>query len=224
LPQRIYGYGKVRDSKENDFVWDNFNRNIFIDRFYVTNRQVNEWRILNGESGKLELDRTKWPLPALISLNEQRSYCHFYGKRLLEAKLFDAASMSPSDIKNTLPDRVFRPDTPWQRDIGKSFLGTARVNPDYQLTPLDCQLAQVKGCPENHFSNDSATWMGFNYSLGFYPESLQNFIEPSKNLKLSSKFLPASSEWHELGKLSEWKGMQSEAMPVAFRCYEEVVP
>lgn len=228
LPQRIYGYGKASDlkekEKENEFVWDNFNRNIFIDRFYVTNRQVNEWRLLKGELNKLELNREKWPMPAIISLSDQRSYCRFYGKRLLEAKLFDAASMSPSDIKNPLPDRVFRPDTPWQRDIGKSFLGTARVNPDYQLTPLDCQLAQVKGCPESYFSNDSATWMGFNYSLGFYPESLENFIEPSKNLKTSSKFLPPSSEWHELGKLSSWKGIQLESLPVAFRCYEEVAP
>lgn len=224
LPQRIYGYGKVKDARENGFVWDNFDRNLFLDKFYVTNRQVNEWRILNGQTSKIEKDRKKWPKPALLSLNEQISYCSFYGKRVLEAKLFDAATMSPSDVKNSMPDKVYRPDTPWQRDLSKTFLGMARINPDYQLTPLDCQLAEVRGCRELYFSTDSATWMGFHYALGFYPESLRNFIEPKKNLKLSSKFYDPASPWHELGLLFEWNGVQAENLQVAFRCYEEVEP
>jgi hypothetical protein len=222
LPERIYGYGDVEDKRQEGFIWDNFDRNIFLDKFYVSNQQVNEWKLLLGGEHKLELDRSLWPKPALLSLPEQKAYCSFYGKRVLEAKLFDAASMSPSDLKNPVPDKVYRPDTPWQRDIGKSFLGTARINDDYQLTPLDCQLAEVKGCQERFYTTDSATWMGFNYALGFYPESLLNFIEPAKNLKLSSKLLEPSSKWHELGKLSNWKGTQKPNLPVAFRCYEEV--
>jgi hypothetical protein len=224
LPQRVYGYGNVKDQREQGFIWDNFDRHIFLDRFYVSNRQVNEWKILQGEKDKLELDRKKWPWPALLSKKEQINYCTYFGKRVLEAKLFDAATMSPSDFKNTMPDRILRPDTPWQRDIKKSFLGMSRINPDYQLTPLDCQLAQVKGCAEKYHSTDSATWMGFNFALGFNPEHLMNFIEPKQNLKLSSKKLPASSSWHELGLLSHWDGAQTPDQPVAFRCYEEVVP
>lgn len=222
LPQRIYGQGKVKDRREEGFIWDNFDRHIFLDKFYVTNRQVNEWRILKGQAEKIEKNRKNWPKPALLSFSEQKEYCSFYGKRLLEAKLFDAATMSPSDLNNPLPEKVYRPDTPWQRDITKSFLGMSRINPDYQLTPLDCQLAQVEGCTEKFFSTDSATWMGFHFALGFYPESLRNFIEPSKNLKMSSRFFPASSPWHELGLLGEWSGEQKESLPVAFRCYEEV--
>lgn len=222
LPERIYGYGKVQDKRDEGFIWDNFGRKIFIDRFYVTNRMVNEWRILSGESQKFEKDRTKWPRPAFLSFNEQKSYCEFYGKRLLEAKLFDAATMSPSDLKDSKPTRIYRPDTPWQRDITKSFLGTARINPDYQLTPLDCQLAEVQGCNEKLFSTDSATWMGIYFGLGFYPESFQNFIEPKKNIKMSSHFFDPASMWHELGSLSSWNGEQTDSLPVAFRCYEEV--
>src|SRR5690606_26664695 len=131
---------------------------------------------------------------------DQRRYCAFFGKRLLEAKLFDAATMAPSDPKNPTPDRVIRPETPWQRDHSKSFLGMARINPDYQLTPLDCQLAQVKGCDPKLYTTDSSTWMGINYALGFYPEAFNNFLAPSDNLKLSSRLLPPSSEWHVLGK------------------------
>jgi hypothetical protein len=223
LPERIYGYGKV-DPKKNDqdFLWDNFDRKIFIDKFYVSNQQVNEWRILNGELDKVVADRATWAHPATLNLTEQKNYCSFFGKKVLEAKMFDAATMTPSDIKNPLPERVSRPQTPWQRDIGKSFLGMSQINPDYQLTPLDCQLAQVKGCQEKYFTTDSVTWMGMNFALGFYPESLPNSIEPKKNLKLSSKFLPPESLIHELGVLSNWQGQLEANMPIAFRCYEEV--
>lgn len=223
LPQRVYGYGKPKDKRDNGFVWDNFDRNIFIDKFYVTNRQVNEWKLLSG-SKSIEADRKKWPKPAILSPKDQKAYCAFFGKRLLEAKLFDAATMSPSDMKNPLPEKIYRPDTPWQRDISKTFLGIARINPDYQLTPLDCQLAQVQGCTEKFFATDSATWMGMMYAIGFYPESFVNDIEPEKKLKKSSRFFAPASPWHELGNLSDWDGSQTESLPVAFRCYEEVAP
>lgn len=132
--------------------------------------------------------------------------------------------MTPLDIKNSLPERVARPQTPWQRDLSKTFLGMARINPDYQLTPLDCDLAQVQGCHEKFYTTDSVTWMGMNFALGFYPESLVNNIEPEKNIKMSSKFRAAESEVHELGVLGRWSGENQKEFPVAFRCYEEVAP
>lgn len=224
LPERIYGYGKVKDRREEGFIWDNFNRALFIDKFYVSNQKVNEWFLLSNQRSRILKDPKSWPDPALLNLEDQKRYCSFFGKRVLEAKLFDAATMTPSDIKNGLPDRVSRPQTPWQRDLSRSFLGMARINPDYQLTPLNCQLAQVEGCAPAIFTTDSATWMGINYGLGFYPESLINHIEPDKNLKLSSRLLPAASEWHELGIRGTWEGVQTSERPVAFRCYQEVVP
>ena len=225
LPQRLYTYGKAPQKNDTEFVWDNFDRHIFIDRFYVSNQQVNEWRLLNGDLSRLIKERELWYQPAVLSLTDQKKYCHYFGKRLLEAKLFDAATMAPSDTKNPRPEKMIHPQTPWMRDLSKSFLGMARINPDYQLSPLDCQLAQVKGCAENRFyTTDSATWMGMNFALGFYPESLANEIEPKKNLKLSSKFLPPSSTWHELGLRSAWSGNlgDAEVPQTAFRCYEEV--
>ncbi|HXH31118.1 MAG TPA: hypothetical protein VNJ01_09935 [Bacteriovoracaceae bacterium] len=222
LPERVYGYGRPKDPRDDGFTWDNFGRNLFLDKFYVTNQQVNDWRVLSGVTEKINKDKASWPRPALIDFEEQKAYCSFFGKRVLEAKLFDAASMSPTDLKNPTPDRIQRPSTPWQRDLGKTFLGMSRINSDYQLTPLDCQLAQVKGCTENYFTTDSATWMGFNFAIGYYPESLVNFIEPKKNLKASSKLLPASAKEHELGALTSWNGKQDPELPVSFRCYEEV--
>ena len=224
LPQRIYGYGKVKGRRDEGFIWDNFGRHIFIDRFYVTNRQINEWRLLTNAASKIEPDRKKWHHPAFLTLKEQKEYCAFFGKKLLEAKLFDAAAMTPAELKNPLPTKVLRPETPWQRDLSKTFLGMSRINPDYQLTPLDCSLAQVQGCHEKYFTADSATWMGMNYALGFFPESLMNNIEPEKNIKKSSRFMAPASTWHELGILGEWNGTQSSNEPVAFRCYEEVEP
>lgn len=224
LPERVYGYGKAIKNQAN-FNWDNFGRRIFIDKFYVSQQQVNEWRILSGQADKLITEPEFWPHPAFLSLEEQKNYCAFYGKRLLEAKFFDAATMTPVDLSKPIPEMILRPATPWQRDISKTFLGVARINPDYQLTPLDCQLAQVMGCSERFYSTDSASWMGIFFGLGFSPESFRNPIEPKKNLKLSSRYLAASSEWHELGLRSEWTGKKDETeRPVAFRCYEEVVP
>ena len=223
LPERIYPYGKADPKKGEGFIWDNFGRRIFLDKFYVSNQQVNAWKILNGRKD-LELDRKKWPQPALLNLPEQKAYCSYWGKRLLEAKLFDAASMAPVDQKDPKPARVARPQTPWQRDLSKTFLGMARINEDYQLTPLDCVLAQVQGCSERYYSTDSVTWMGMNFTLGFFPESLENTIDPEKNLKASSRFDAPDSEWHELGLRSSWDGTQDPKLPVAFRCYEEVSP
>ena len=220
LPERIYGYGKRPPSGEG-FIWDNFGRRIFIDRFYVTNQMVNEWLVLKNQAEKIISDRTLWPKPSLISIESQKEYCAYFGKRLLSAELADAASMTPTDFKNLRPLKVVRAQTPWQRDHSKTFLGMARINPDYQLTPLDCQLAQVKGCREKYFSTDSASWMGMNYPLGFFQESFVNTIEPSQNLKQSSRLLPASSPWHELGVRTTWDG-KVQTIPVAFRCYEEV--
>ncbi len=221
LPQRVYLYGNKSGQKKE--TWNNLHRKIFIDKFYVSNQQVNEWRILSSQRDKIILDKNLWHRPALLNLDEQIKYCSFWGKRVLEAKLLDAASMTPTEINNPSSEATLRPQTFWQRDIGKTFLGTARINPDFELTPLDCQLVEVKGCEEQFFKSDSASWMGVNYSLGFYPESLMNMFEPDQNLKLSSKFLPPSSEFHEIGKRTYWDGYQKEQLPVAFRCYEEVV-
>ena len=220
LPERIYGYGK-RPSSGEGFIWDNFGRRIFIDRFYVTNQMINEWHVLRNQSDKIITDRSLWPMPASIPLESQKEYCAFFGKRLLSAELFDAATMTPTDFNNPRPLKVVRAQTPWQRDHSRSFLGVARINPDYQLTPLDCQLAQVQGCREKFFTTDSASWMGMNFPLGFFQESMVNTIEPSLNLKQSSRLLPASSPWHELGARSSWDGKVQEQI-IAFRCYEEV--
>ncbi len=221
LPERIYGYGKPKDKKTKGFEWDNFGRRIFIDRFTVSQQQVNEWHLLTGRPEKVEPNPLLWGHPAYLGKEERREYCHFVGRKPLEAKLFDAATMAPGDLQNPLPTMVLRPSTPWQRDLSKTFLGVARINPDYQLTPLDCQLAQVKGCKETYFTTDSATWMGINFGLGFEPEIFENTIEPSQNLKLSSRHLPPASTWHELGV----RTTQDENSPkAAFRCYTEVVP
>ena len=223
LPERIYAHIiEAKQSRDKLFEWDNFDRKIFIDKFYVSNQMVNEWRLLIGEVDKIITDRLEWPRPAILSRSEQMAYCSFWGKRVLEAELFHAASMSPVDSKNPLNEWYHAPQTPWQRDLSKTFLGMARINPDYQLTPLDCQLAQVQGCQEKYYSTDSVTWMGMNYSLGFYPEALKNNYEANKNLKKSSRFFSPESEFHELGHLSSWDGQVSEKLPVAFRCYEEV--
>ena len=222
LPERIYGHGQTPSSREEDFIWDNFDRKIFIDKWYVSNQQINDWFLKINQGHRVIKNKSLWANPAELSLEEQHLYCKSLGKRLLSSHLFDAASMTPINLSDPLNPKVLRPQTPWQRDISKTFLGMARKNSDYQLTPLDCMLAQVEGCADKLFYSDSVSWMGMNYPLGFYPESLVNEFEPKLNLKRSSKFLPAASLSHELGKREYWNGTQPEVTSVAFRCYEEV--
>jgi len=221
LPQRIYKTDEVKNVKE--FLWDNFEKHIFVDKFYVSNQKVNEWRLLTNHREKIIKERSEWPKPALLNLDDQIRYCAFWGKRLLEAKIFDASTIPPTNIEDPKSYFSKKPQTYWQRDLSKTFLGLARINSDYQLTPLDCQLAEVKGCNERYFFTDSSSWTGVNFSMGYYAESFLNFLEPTKNYKVSSNKLKPSSEWHELGKRSSWKGIQKEKNPVAFRCYEEVI-
>lgn len=218
LPQRTYSYQK--ENKEI-FLWDNIGKNIFIDRYYVTNRLINDWKVLRGRRD-IETDRKEWPKPALLKIQDQKKYCQFFGKKLLNVLLFEAAAFSlPQDNSSILYH--YRPQTPWNREIDKTFLGQARREENFLLSSKHCGLALVKECPQKFYTSDSASWMGVNHILGYYPESLINFLEPKRNLKMSSYLFPASSEWHEIGKYSYWNGKQNPELPVAFRCYEEVL-
>jgi hypothetical protein len=222
LPERIYA--TKRSKSDELFHWDNFGRSLFIDKFYVSNRDINQWRLHRGETHLLIPQRDLWPMPALLNQKDQIQYCHFLGKKLLESKLMDAASMTPENLKDPMTSFKQLPSTPWQRDFARTFLGMAKINPDYQLTPLDCALAEVKGCKETFYSTDSASWMGFNYALGFHQESLVNDLDPDLNLKPSSRLIDPGSPWHKLGHYKKWSKLQNPESPVAFRCYEEVLP
>lgn len=214
LPERTYAYGEVKDVRDPGFIWDNSGRKIFIDQFYASEREVAEWKNHLGEN--LVTD-TPWK-PAKLIKAEQEEFCSFHGKKLLMAHLFDASQMTPVDLNIKFPDMVIRPDTPWQRDYNRTFLKESK-NPEYRLTSRDCGLAEVKGCPETYYMNDSVSWSGVSFGLGFEEESFYNPIEPEYDLKKSSRYESASSPWHKLGRRSK----TVDDGKYAFRCYRELL-
>src|SRR5690606_3969481 len=116
--QRSYPYGEVADSRDQGFIWDNAGRDIFIDKFYVSQGEVQAWKEYLGEKYSSE---TPWK-PARLKENDQKSYCAFHGKKQLMAHLFDASQMTPQDLRVKFSDMFVRPDTPWQRDYRGTFL------------------------------------------------------------------------------------------------------
>lgn len=214
LPERTYAYGEVKDLRDPGFLWDNAGRKLFIDKFYVSEREVVEWRNYLGQNMET---KTPWK-PAKLKNNEQEEFCQFHGKNVLMAHFFDATQMTPLDQKIKFPDMVIRPDTPWQRDYHRTFLNESR-NPEYQLNPRDCSLAEVKGCPESYFMTDSVSWSGVAFGLGFEEERFFNPIDPDLELKKSSHFEVASSPWHKLGR----RGKASDEASYSFRCFREIL-
>lgn len=214
LPQRTYAYGEVGDPRDKGLLWDNEGRKLFIDKFYVSEGDIVEWKNYLGEKFDTQ---TPW-MPAKLKLGEQKEFCAFHGKKRLMAHLFDASQMTPFDLKIVHPDFIVRPDTPWQRDWSRTFFYKGK-DPSYRPAPKDCQLAQVLGCEENYFKTDSVSWAGVAFGLGFEEETFFNPFEPTLSLKKSSKSLPAGSEWHKLGRRST----PDEEKDYAFRCYREVL-
>lgn len=214
LPERTYAYGEVLDSRDKGVLWDNAGRRIFIDKFYVAEGDVSEWRNYNGDDFTTV---TPWK-PAKLLLQDQKNFCAFHGKKRLTAHFFDASQMTPADLSIKYPDMIVRPDTPWQRDYQRTFLAEAK-NEEFKLSKRDCSLAQVLGCEENFFMTDSVSWSGVSYGLGFEEEVFDNPFDDELDLKKSSRLLPAASSWHKLGRRSK----SSENTPYAFRCYREIL-
>ena len=214
LPERTYAYGEVKDLRDPGFLWDNAGRKLFIDKFYVSEGEVAEWKSYLGEKVQTQ---TPWK-PAKLKKNEQESFCQFHGKNVLMAHFFDATQMTPLDLKIKFPDMVIRPDTPWQRDSNRTFFHESK-NPDYRLSLRDCGFAEVKGCPESFYMTDSLSWSGVAFGLGFEEELFYNPIDPDLDLKKSSHHEVATSPWHKLGR----RGKSNPEAAYAFRCFREIL-
>ncbi len=198
LPQNLYSNG-IKNSSES--LWDNINRNFYIDKYYVSNANIYEWNptLVKEPNYKANLS---------LSIKEKRKYCKSVGKSLLESHIFDAASfIYDRDSKNNY---FYKHRANFKK--GRSFL---RQNKDLKLR--DCYRAYVLGCEKlyafKNFDSMSLTWTGINYALGAYPEVLINRFDSKLNLKSSSMFLDKFREDHRVGyrtSLKEEKG--------AFRC------
>jgi hypothetical protein len=218
LPERIYSYGArpERDTRPVEMMWDNIGRKIFIDKFLVSNADVELWRKKPAASNELAL-------PAIDLTNkEQEAYCAWRGARRMEAALFDAATMTPADLSRPTPEFIVKPWLPWTRDRRGTFFEKALQNPDWKPTATDCSLAFVAGCDKvatyQPHHTDNVAWSGIFQVLGGEAEIFRNPIEPDHVARLSSRRLPANDDGHQLGR------RVGRAIAAGFRCYREVFP
>lgn len=227
LPERRYSYGArpERHERVREMDWDNDGRKILLDKYLVSQGEVNDWILATRPAHlKLSTDKKTLALPSTDLNNEQQTqYCAWLGKRRMEAHLWDAATMLPSNVKRPFPDFVVKSWLPWSRDKKDSFFEKAELNRDWQPTVHECMQAYVKECvgrfPYIPHNSDNVSWMGIYHVLGGTPEEMRNPIEGKLSLKASSFLLPGFDEGHQLGRRLEGTGHGT-----GFRCYREDFP
>lgn len=210
LPQKSYGY-KTENSPIRKFswTWDNFNKHIFVDKFLITNREVNEWI----DTLDLKIEK-RFPLErpsSLLSLEEMKSFCAFRGKRLASAQVVEAASFYPSGSSEKAGRTLIRYDYPWTRRKSESFLYKVKKDPELSLTKFDCEKTYVQNCFEvtpfvTHMTK-SSSWSGIFQVMGGPFEAYENNLESRRNLRASSFYFPVESDVHKLGEKLYWDGL-----------------
>jgi hypothetical protein len=252
LPQGNYFYGqekpnlsarnqRVKDqvgstlaNNDKEILWDNYGRTIWIDTHLVTNQETNDYFLVKGEENELIVQKEKWSFPAThLSLDQQKQFCHFYGKELLTAPLFDAATFYKMEKTEDAQRSIYNWGKTDVQQLSKKKEDRCRF-----ILAAECTLNE-----ESVYSPDNISWSGFFQSMGGFQESFLNPFVPYYNIKISSHLLPMKSKYHFLGLRFNWNGKKypeseietvgfsgeelkdlkdnMKKMGVAFRCYKE---
>ena len=210
LPHKNYGY-KTKKTLKNKFLWtwDNMNRNIFLDKFLVSNREVNEWIDIT----KRDLEKG-FPLErpsSTLTKVQMKKYCEFRGKTLADAKVVEAATFYPSAGSDLLGGLLLKYDYPWTRRKKDSFLYQLSQGKEVKLTKDLCDRAYIRDCfeltPYVNNKTSSSSWAGIFQTLGGVFESYENAIEPNRNLRASSFYFDATEDVHMVGEKIFWDGV-----------------
>lgn len=163
-------------------LWDNLDREVFIDKHYVTNGAVEIWKKSEGIVGQRHL-------PSLdLSLEKKKEYCNFRGGQLLRSAYFDAATMLPARSENY----VYKFPYPWTKS--KRLPAESNNNLCDKIYSSEC-----KNIPWLAQGTQAPTWSGIYQAQGSFPESFDNKYAPDLYLKLSSQDLALTSPFHQLG-------------------------
>lgn len=233
LPERWYGYG-IYPKKGQDIVWNNFDREILVDKYQVSIYDIYLW----DESrvpGAIKSDHSKWHLPATFLLQkDMHNYCLDQGKQVMNTLIFDAVSFYPINYDRPNKTPVFRAPNPWTIKYRNTFLNPQSTRP---LNKNDCAQAYVKECKKSFMYEDylknSVSWSGVFQILGGEMEYMRNPIKPKKNLFTSSSLFSRFSPFHTSGLRFYWDGLghgiknfdfldddsNLKTVPVAFRCF-----
>ena len=203
LENRAYAYGEELEGKAargvEDYRFDNFGQNIYLDRHLVTNAEINEWidfanpdftrGLTKKEGNNLFLPETH------LNYSQMEDYCSFSGKQVMLAHYFDAATFVPMELNVVLPKNNHRSPYYW-----------TKKKSDYKA---DCSLLYAEECLKKKPYQLNATnpsWAGIMDSMGGVFEVFRNSIDPESNLKASSFYFNFKSPWHKLGFRAGWDG------------------
>lgn len=208
LPHRVYAYGTFKE--RGDWRFDTFGRNIFIDRFLVSFRDIAEWVYFARDKRIVDkinfpTNKSEWVKPASgLSILQMQAFCAFRGKQLLPAYLFDAASFFPPDQDDTHPAKVVRGPYPWTYQ--RRFLFTQETEFDVQFCSKIYSASCIGQAPFEFYDNRTNSWIGMSQILGGHMEYLTNPLFPQQNIKTSSFYFDFRSPWHQLGARASWDG------------------
>lgn len=203
LEQRAYAYGEEitgkAASETDDYRFDNFGQNIYIDRHLVSNAEVNEWIDFGNPDftkGLVKKEGDNLLLPSTdLLFSQMENFCSFKGKQVLMAHYADAASFMPMDLSVVLPTQNNRSPYYWtkKRSEFKS----------------DCNLIYAEECLSKkpyQLNSTGPTWAGLMDPMGGVFEIFRNPIDPESNLKASSFYFNFKSAWHKIGFRAGWDG------------------
>jgi len=198
LPQRFYSEG---DKRIEENLWDNLNRHFYVDKFYVTNSEVKKW---NNDS-KLKDNHNA---NTSLTVKQKVKYCQDQGKRILEARVFDAASfLYERDPENGY---FYKYRTHFTK--GRTFLSKNK-----DLEEKNCFDSYIKGCSKffefQNYDNIALSSTGIANVIGSEEEYVLNRFDNRRDYKLSSKNLAMNSIYHQVGFRVDNKNYKG-----AFRC------
>lgn len=181
-------------------VWDNYYRNIFVDKSYITNLDIYIWKNknLNIKSNNLYKPATD------LTKAQMKKFCSHRKSHLLQAHVLDAASYIPSSAGS---DYIYLFPFPWTKKRDLSGIKTNKL----------CNHFIFKECKKYiYHSPYSPSWSGIFHTLGSYQELVDSKFENTE-VKLSSRQLIRNSRSHQLG----FRVRNNESYKNAFRCMVE---
>ena len=190
LQNRIYAYGEEINGKPledvEDYRFDNFNQNIYIDRHLVMNSDINEWIDFgnpNFTKGLKITEDDELFMPATnLDYSQMENFCSFKGKQIMQAHYFDAATFLPMDLAEIEPSKNNRSPYYWTKKKSEF--------------KEDCKYLYAQDCvskKEYTINSTSPSWAGIMDSMGGVFEVFRNPIDPESNLKASSYYFKFQS-------------------------------
>ncbi len=221
LPQRNYRF--FISGRKIKTEWDNFSKNIFIDKFRVKNWQVIEWAGLTDRVDilkKYEL-RPRFETAVNLSRKDMERFCQTFGKGLLEAKVYDALTIFPEEINNPKTKLLRAPFYYWTRRNSSTKLYQLQTGEELDKTEkLElCKKVKASDCKEDRVLN--FTWMGIAETDGGEFEYLRNPENPSENIVLSSSYFPLKSKVHRTGVRGYWSENSISINDFTFKGYAD---